>query len=850
VLCLTVVGSASAAPMSRASSDARTMAKALQNERVPRRGAPEIATRPYTQYTYYSELAGILSGIAKQAPDRVKVIKQTNSANGNPLYLVVITNKMTRQQRHINDNYRKTLLSDPSYILSHNWLKKGSGIRPAVFINCSIHGGETTGMDAGLQLIRRLAFENDKVTKRVLNNLTVVVNPCQNPDGRFTDSRANGNGFDMNRDFIELSQAETQQTVKNIRKWVPLSFDDLHGYVNPILIEPTTFPHNPSLEYDLLVKNTLHQAQAQLWTNADKTGYDSQIPYQWGTPADKFDGANEGWDDYGPYYTPQIAQYYGSMGQTIETPYKTNDGVAQHYWVAWASIKNCLDHKWQLAKDQATMLKRGDKNIISGRPWQGNMTEMIRSADPVTGNVSNVGWFLPDGITKNPAFPYSNDVGVVTFPYAYVIPMAEGMQQNPSAAVKFVNQARLYGAEIDKATAPFVSNSVTYPAGTYVVKTAQPLRPLVSNLLWDGEDVRARYGVSSMYDVSVWSLPYMWRFDRAKADTTFSAKLKRVTEDQVVTGAVTGSGPFYAFAGDSNPAIKTVNEMLVRGFDVGMVTKPLAAPNDGVKLGSFIVDATDLQVQAYLKMAAATNGVDFDTVTGVAMTDTSVINTLGSRPNVRVNVDAQTLWALKYVMGFDNITSTSTPGGNVFINSSSSVTAATVQTWLDGDSYQTTGQRRTYIGVAKGGTGQTALIPGLTRAFDPDPLFGDNGFCPVSYRADDVHTSGYPSSGYVFAYPVAWFTLDEVANPAAHADATYQSGPGGIYHSGFWNDPANTAAGVGKAAQVTYEPTGATAHGRVVFMGFHPTYRAWTEGSYLLLARQILLSAATPPSTP
>ena len=249
------------APHPRRAATPGSVAKALQNNDVPKKGAPEIPLRPYSEYTYYSELAGVLAKIAKQAPDRVRVIKQVNSANGNPLYLVVITQKMTRQQKQINDNYRKMLLSDPGYILSHHWLQDGSGIRPAVFINGSIHGGETTGMDASLQLIKRLAFQNDSLTKRVLKNLVVVVNPCQNPDGRFTDSRPNGNGFDMNRDFIELSQAETQQTVKNIRKWVPLSFDDLHGYVNPILIEPTTFPHNPSLEYDLLVKNTLHQAR-------------------------------------------------------------------------------------------------------------------------------------------------------------------------------------------------------------------------------------------------------------------------------------------------------------------------------------------------------------------------------------------------------------------------------------------------------------------------------------------------------------------------------------------------------------------------------------------------------------
>jgi len=845
LLALVIVGSAVAAPLSRDRSSARNATQALQNDRTPRRGAPEIPLRPYSEYTYYSELAGILSDIAKQAPNRVQVIKQANSANGNPMYLVVITRKMSEHDKTMNDKYRAHLLKDPGYILSHEWLKDSSGLRPAVFINCSIHGGETTGMDAGLRLIRRLAFENDEYTQKVLNNLIVVVNPSQNPDGRFTDSRPNGNGFDMNRDFIELSQAETQQTVKNIAKWVPLSFDDLHGYVNPILIEPTTFPHNPSLEYDLLLKNTLHQAQAQVKKNAQETGYDSQIPYLWGTAADKFGNANEGWDDYGPYYTPQIAQYYGSMGQTIETPYKTNDGVAQHYWVSWASVKNCLDHKWQLAQDQVNMLQRGDQNIVTARPWQGNMTDMIRSVDPLTGNIWDVGWYLPGTADKDPLFPYSNLVGDLTFPYAYVIPVASSMQQNPAAVIKFVNQARLYGAEIEKALAPFTCNQTDYPAGTYVVRTAQPLRPLVNNLLWDGEDVGSKYGVSSMYDVAVWSLPYMWRFDRAVVQDPFTASLELVTAKQTLTGSVSGIGPLYTFRGDGNAEIKTVNQMLTRGFTVGMVTTPLSGANFGV--GSFIVDATEPQVQAYLTMAAANSGIQFVTVANVTMDQTSVLNTLGSRPSVRVNVDAQTLWALKAIMGFDNISSSATPGGNTFINSSSSITAATIQTWLSADSYQTTGQRRTYIGVAKGGTGQTELIPGLTRGFDPDPLFGDNGFCPVTFAADDVHTAGYQASGFVFAYPATWFTVDALANPDAEVDATYQASTGGIYQSGFWNDAANTTAGVDQAAQVTYEPTGPTAHGRVVFMGFHPTYRAWTEGSYLLVARQILLSAATPP---
>ena len=130
-------------------------------------------------------------------------------------------------------------------------------------------------------------------------------------------------------------------------------------------------------------------------------------------------------------------------------------------------------------------------------------------------------------------------------------------------------------------------------------------------------------------------------------------------------------------------------------------------------------------------------------------------------------------------MGFDNISSTSTPGGNVFINSSSSVTAATIQTWLNGDSFPTTGVRRTYIGIAKGGTSQVALIPGITQGFDPDPLRGDNGFCPVTYTADDIHSAGYPSTGFVFTYPAAWFATTAVTDPGAEVDATYIASTGG-----------------------------------------------------------------------
>ena len=42
----------------------------------------------------------------------------------------------------------------------------------------------------------------------------------------------------------------------------PMIVLDLHGFVNPMLIEPCTPPHNPNYEYDLYIKWALAQAEA------------------------------------------------------------------------------------------------------------------------------------------------------------------------------------------------------------------------------------------------------------------------------------------------------------------------------------------------------------------------------------------------------------------------------------------------------------------------------------------------------------------------------------------------------------------------------------------------------------
>jgi len=521
----------------------------------------------YRGFTYYSEFGAILRDIAMQAPDRVYSLKTvgfsaggpttngggaspatTFNLNGShPLWNVVVTWPMNDKAWKINMDFRAALISDPNKagkMLTTKYSGTGMGkkvlgskvIRPVYFLNCSIHGGEQTGADAGLKLLRRLAFQNDSKTKSYLKKVIIVIDPVQNPDGRINGTRGNGNGFDCNRDFITLTQPEDVITTATMRKWMPETMIDLHTSSNPLLCEPTTIPHNPMIEFDLTYGNEIPIGQYMTGSLATQQGQPYTIPYFWGTALDLYDEVNEGWDDYAPYYTPQLAQQYGSAAFTIETNYATTwDGVMGHYTISKAGLDYTASHASKMVKDHVNYMKRGFNTVAGGRPWQGNMTDMIRAAifDPITNSapMQYIAW-------GQPGFPYKNTVGDVAFPFAYIVPVDPSMQRQVLSAYKLLNRALWYGCTVLKAKKSFVANGVTYPAGTFILPMKQALRGLANNLLWDGEDVKAKYGVSSMYDISAWSLKYAYGIDAPKVDAAFklpaTEKVKSASVDTVI----------------------------------------------------------------------------------------------------------------------------------------------------------------------------------------------------------------------------------------------------------------------------------------------------------------------------
>jgi dipeptidyl-peptidase 4 len=104
--------------------------------------------------------------------------------------------------------------------------------KPIVVFAAGVHGGERTLRESVLILVRELATPGSEMN-RLLDTLVILVVPQINPDGFSADpnpTRGNLWGLDLNRDYMKLEQPEIQGYVQNvILRWAPHLFIDGHN---------------------------------------------------------------------------------------------------------------------------------------------------------------------------------------------------------------------------------------------------------------------------------------------------------------------------------------------------------------------------------------------------------------------------------------------------------------------------------------------------------------------------------------------------------------------------------------------------------------------------------------------
>ncbi|HEX2411467.1 MAG TPA: M14 family zinc carboxypeptidase [Solirubrobacteraceae bacterium] len=538
----------------------------------------------------YYAIGCTLADIADRSRGRMSVRVIGESALGRDMYGVVINRLRTGRERRDFHNWlkvRKLALKDPAKA-QRRLARFGEDVKVPIFIQGGIHGNEYEGVDAAIDMIEKYAttpFGDDPVVDEVLRHAILIYNPIQNPDGRIAGTRRNGNGFDLNRDYLTQSQSETRASISLMKRSLPPEVLDLHGYVSPTLIEATTKPHNPSIEYDLWLKWNQPRIDAnEAAVNAIGRSVtrpindwcaDGSIPApdalcEDGRPPGP--AVAESWDDWGPFYTAMYAQHLGLDSSTVEmcdpdvddqgNPVDPECGGRAgsrdvQIAVQESTMTFVVGHREDMLHDELEIYRRGD--VDAPRP----------SCCPPPFDVDN-NWMLD-------------------YPTAYVIPLGEG-QRSDAEANRLVEWLLFNDIEVTRLQRDYTFNGQTFEKGSYVAWIAQPRRGLLDTAMSLGVDISER--ISILYaPPAAWSHGYLWGADVVTIPdgATFSPRTERIKRPNRLDGGVVAKkkrkrATGYALQVNSPTAVRAVNELVRGGAEAWIATEASDAGPAGTVL--------------------------------------------------------------------------------------------------------------------------------------------------------------------------------------------------------------------------------------------------------------------------
>ncbi|HHD2754282.1 TPA: M14 family metallopeptidase [Clostridium perfringens] len=577
----------------------------------------------YDSYKKYDELKPAVDEIFKNARKDIYLEYEVlgQSVEGRDMHFVIMAKDKASVDKYLNEIV--PLMNDNPEKLQ-NMIKDGSleEYKVPIFIN-NIHADETPGVDAQIETLKKLTTEenitynvaiDDKNLQggtkeetlnvdKLLEDVIILMNLTENPDGRYYNKRQNANGFDLNRDNGYQTQKETRIVVEEIAKWNPISFLELHGFVSGFLIEPCTPPHDPNYEYDLLVDKMLEQANVFGKSGIANSKYDSYlIPYE---------DYETGWDDGGPSYTPVFAMHHGSLGHTIEIPELNQESVNALVYGLLGLMNYIQNNKDELFLNQLEYLDRGIKGI-----------DAKETVDKYLVNQAGESVGRPRGENEN------------FFPEYYVLPVDDGLQKNVLEVYNMVEHLLRNGVKVGVTTEDVEINGIKYPKGSYIVDMYQAKRGLANMLLYDGYDVS---DFDEMYAEIVVNFPALRGFNEYEIRQADAFKNKYTNVKDVKKPiTIFEDGDEVVLENISTDTIKAINKLLENGEEVEVILNS----GDDFSKGDFLVEVNDLKKlcnEYYLEVEKANEEIKSETL---------------EKPKVANIGSAESTWILKE-LGFE-----------------------------------------------------------------------------------------------------------------------------------------------------------------------------------------------------
>ncbi|MBC6467309.1 M14 family zinc carboxypeptidase [Actinomadura alba] len=774
-------------------------------------------------------------------PSRMSYSVIGRSVRGSDLYSVVINARETPQQRRDYQRWEKLhslMRSDPAraQALLDEW---GPDVKLPIFVEANIHGNEEEGLDASMQVIRDLVttpYGSNHEVDEILDHAFLVVHPTVNPDGRAANTRANANGFDMNRDLLVQGQPEVRASITDMLRWLPPVGLTMHGYTN--MIQSMTMPHNPGYEYDLLVGWNQRRVDANE-TDLGAIGMDfiRQVN-DWNAnaqpnPPPTGPAYAEGWDDWGPFYTAGHASTWAVDIQTVEMcdsgpGCDGRFGSKRMQYVAfYSSARFWLTNRNAILHDQLEIFRRG----VTG-------AERLNCCD--------------DPLVAARGFTEAQHNWMVEYPEAYVIPFGSG-QRSDAEASRLAKWLLDNGVEVRAATRAFSWDGKKYGKGSYVVSMKQAFRGLAFTVLDAGQDISDR--ITRLYaPPGAWSPGHIWGADVVKVprgDAMFHPTTRPVTSMNQLSGGVrSGPADWYAVLLRGPNETRAVLDLLRAGVTGTLTEAPFDTASAGRMPAGSLVFPDDTKTVAALRAASKKAGFYVERGRGTPPAGTKVTRA----PRIGVLVDSaqpavnDTLWALQRIFGEDAAFVSAVAGANSLQNAPTDPLRDVDVVYNAGQNYPSaqnaTARARLQAFFARGGGYIATSQSANNFAFlgDAQPALVDGRITQASQSAGggiarwakseaaSPLTGGYPTQDYLYLPTnVTYFT--SLPNGAT-IDGRYLGNTTDMFVAGLWRNRQQDAAGAPVIAR------GETTVGsRYVAFATNPFSRGDAEREWTLMSQ-------------
>jgi hypothetical protein len=517
------------------------------------------------------------------ASKRVKVDTVARSFEGREMLVIAVTSE-ANQTRLADIQKDAQRIADPRGASAAEIDAAIKRLPSVVWLAHSVHGGEASGVEAGLALLYQLAAGTDPHTRLALDSTVVLIDPNQNPDGRerhvhdyekywsprglsdnpgamnnagtWPGPRTSHYYFDLNRDWYAQSHPETRGRARTFLAWMPHVAVDLHeqGSSASFYFAPPREPDNQNNPkhlpkwFDIFAAAHGAAFDTHGWSYFRREGYDSFYP-----------GYGEGW----PMLTGSVGMLFesasssgGAVRRSDGTIRTLHQAAWEHYTAEWNTVLTSARRRTELLRDY-TAARANAIAVHAKGPLRGVV--FTRDAQ---GRADSLAARLRD-----------NGIEVKTLTADVTMP-ASSFMRGAVAAAKF-------------------------PAQSYVVDFSQPQGHLAKALLEPNADLDSAFVKFELelrrtgqrnrfYDITGWSLPYAYRVD-AYTVSSMPAALASYTPSASSVAAPARAQYAYAFAPGTEASTRLLAQLLTDSIKVwyapyGFTSRGQAFPN-----GAFVV---------------------------------------------------------------------------------------------------------------------------------------------------------------------------------------------------------------------------------------------------------------------